>query len=97
MDVHLSSDGVVVLCHDALLKRLYGVDDEVSSMPWKGGLDQLRTIREPHCPMLTFRQFLYKIVDARGKNGFGNVARGASRGTHWADAWIIMDIKVVIL
>ena len=91
----MSSDGVVVICHDALLKRLYGVDGEVSSMPWKGGLDQLRTIREPHSPMLTFRQLLYKFVDAKSENGFANGVDGASARTSWADAWILMDIKVV--
>ena len=50
----MSLDGIVVICHDALLKRLYGVEATVSSLPWENGLDQLRTIREPHSPMLTF-------------------------------------------
>lgn len=86
----MSLDGIVVICHDALLKRLYGVDADVSSLPWKNGLDQLRTIREPHCPMLLFRQLLLKIASAEGANGVG----AESERTAWKDAWILMDIKV---
>jgi hypothetical protein len=81
----------VVICHDALLKRIYGVDAEVTSLPWEGGLDQLRTIREPHSPMLTFRHLLYKLAAA--KEGNGSV-HGAAEGTKWSDTWILMDIKV---
>ena len=88
VDVHLSSDGVVVICHDALLKRLYGIDKPVNSLPWKDGLDQLRTIREPHSPMLTFRHLLEKVVSVEKGNG------ALSTSTSWADAWILMDIKV---
>jgi len=88
IDVHMSLDGVVVICHDALLKRLYGVDADVTSLPWKNGLDQLRTIREPHSPMLTFRQLCQKIASPEGANGVG------STRTAWKDAWILMDVKV---
>jgi len=86
----LSKDGVVVICHDALLKRIYGVDAEVYSLPWENGLDQLRTIREPHSPMLTFRQLLYKLVASKEGNG----SLRAVEGTKWSDTWILMDIKV---
>lgn len=96
VDVHLSSDGVVVICHDALLKRLYGVDAEVSSLPWKDGLDQLRTIREPHSPMLTFRQVLEKLASAESTNGTVDAVEATRQRTAWKDAWILMDIKVNI-
>ena len=86
----MSLDGVVVICHDANLKRLYGVDATVSSLPWKNGLDQLRTIREPRSPMLSFRQFLEKIVSAKAEK----VSDETGQGTAWKDAWILMDIKV---
>jgi hypothetical protein len=88
----VSLDGVVVICHDALLKRIYGVDAAVSSLPWKNGLDQLRTLREPHSPMLTFRQLLEKLFSEEAANG--ELAR--SERTAWADAWILMDVKVDI-
>lgn len=86
----MSLDGVVVVCHDALLKRLYGVDAQVTSMPWKGGLDQLRTLREPRSPMLRFRQLCEKIAFAESAKGAG----GDDGRTAWKDAWILMDIKV---
>jgi hypothetical protein len=81
---------VVVICHDSLLKRIYGVDATVSSLPWKNGLDQLRTLREPHSPVLTFRQLLERFVHAESANG--DIKRRES--TAWTDAWILMDIKV---
>jgi len=85
----MSLDGIVVICHDALLKRLYGVDAAVTSLPWKNGLDQLRTLREPHSPMLRFRQLLEKIASTGSAKRVG----GESGGTPWKDAWILMDIK----
>jgi phosphatidylglycerol phospholipase C len=89
-DVHISQDGVVVICHDAHLKRCYGVDASVTSLPWKNGLDQLRTVREPHVPMITFRQLLQALVSGEPANG--SIAR--TEMTAWRDAWILMDIKV---
>jgi hypothetical protein len=86
----------VVICHDALLKRLYGVDAEVSSLPWKDGLDQLRTIREPHSPMLTFRQVLEKLASAESTDGTVDAVDATRQRTVWKDAWILMDIKVDI-
>ena len=88
VDVHMSLDGVVVICHDARLKRLYGVDAEVTSLPWKNGLDQLRTLREPRSPMLTFRQLCQKIISVDSVREVGGTR------TAWKDAWILMDVKV---
>ena len=86
--MHLSLDGVVVICHDALLKRVYGVDATVTSLPWKNGLDQLRTIREPRSPMLRFRQLCEELASVEDANGVGGTR------TAWKDAQILMDIKV---
>lgn len=49
-DLHLSSDGVVVLSHDAALKRCFGEDSKVRDHTW-GYLSTLRTIRKPEQPM----------------------------------------------
>jgi phosphatidylglycerol phospholipase C len=97
LDVHMSADGMVVICHDAILKRLYGVDGTVSSLPWKDGLDQLRTIREPRSPMLTFRQFLEKMMSRETLNGSVSGENGVATRTSWKDAWVIIDIKVISL
>ncbi|KAF1815629.1 tubulin-domain-containing protein [Eremomyces bilateralis CBS 781.70] len=49
-DVHLSKDGVVVLTHDANLKRCFGREEKVVDCTWEE-LSTLRTVREPHSPM----------------------------------------------
>lgn len=50
-DLHLSKDGVVVLTHDLSLKRTFGLDSKVSDHDWSV-LSTLRTVREPHEPMI---------------------------------------------
>ncbi|KAI9764212.1 MAG: hypothetical protein M1840_008602 [Geoglossum simile] len=46
-DVHLSKDGVVVLSHDATLKRCFGQKGKVLDFDWSY-LSGLRTLQEPH-------------------------------------------------
>ncbi|KAI0402217.1 PLC-like phosphodiesterase [Xylaria palmicola] len=49
-DLHLTRDGVVVLCHDKTLQRCFGNKANVCDLDWDE-ISQLRTIREPHQPM----------------------------------------------
>ncbi|XMA13284.1 hypothetical protein WAI453_006075 [Rhynchosporium graminicola] len=49
-DVHLSRDGVVVLSHDATLKRCFGLEEKVGNCDWSY-LETLRTVRKPPQPM----------------------------------------------
>lgn len=49
-DIHLSKDGVVVLSHDADLKRCFGIEKKIIDCDW-AELSQLRTLQEPHEPM----------------------------------------------
>lgn len=49
-DVHLSKDGIVVLSHDADLKRCFGIKKKIIDCDWVE-LSQLRTLQEPHEPM----------------------------------------------
>ncbi|KAI0412689.1 PLC-like phosphodiesterase [Xylaria grammica] len=49
-DLHLTRDGVVVLCHDETLQRCYGNEAKVRDLDWSE-ISQLRTLREPHEPM----------------------------------------------
>ncbi|KAH7407512.1 putative glycerophosphoryl diester phosphodiesterase [Cadophora sp. MPI-SDFR-AT-0126] len=49
-DVHLSKDGVVVLSHDATLKRCFGLDEKIANCDWSY-LESLRTLRKPQQPM----------------------------------------------
>nr|OQO18025.1 hypothetical protein B0A51_14108 [Rachicladosporium sp. CCFEE 5018] len=46
-DVHLTKDGVVVLSHDATLKRCFGRAEKIVDVEWKE-IEGLRTIAKPH-------------------------------------------------
>ncbi|KAJ4306241.1 hypothetical protein N0V88_001039 [Collariella sp. IMI 366227] len=46
-DVHLSRDGVVVLSHDATLKRCFGLPSKIIDCDWSY-LRTLKTLAEPH-------------------------------------------------
>ncbi|TVY31196.1 Phosphatidylglycerol phospholipase C [Lachnellula hyalina] len=60
-DLHLSKDGVVVLCHDATLKRCFGTDEKIVDCDWEY-LKTLRTLEEPHEPMPRFKDLLEYLV-----------------------------------
>ena len=49
-DLHLTRDGVVVLCHDETLQRCYGNKARVRDLDW-AEISKLRTLRAPHQPM----------------------------------------------
>lgn len=49
-DLHLSRDGVVVLSHDASLKRCFGINKKVADCDWSY-LSTLLTLREPKQPL----------------------------------------------
>ncbi|KAI1362678.1 PLC-like phosphodiesterase [Xylaria arbuscula] len=49
-DLHLTRDGVVVLCHDETLQRCYGNKARVRDLSW-AEISRLRTLREPRQPM----------------------------------------------
>lgn len=54
-DLHLTRDGVVVLCHDETLRRCYGNRARVRDLNWHE-ISQLWTLREP-------RQQMPRLVD----------------------------------
>ena len=49
-DVHYTKDGVVVLSHDASLKRCFGRDAQLRHLEWEE-VQHARTIAPPHVPM----------------------------------------------
>jgi len=49
-DIHLSKDGVVVLSHDATLKRCFGTEKKIIECNWDF-LSQQQTLEEPHASM----------------------------------------------
>ncbi|KAG7009848.1 GPI biosynthesis protein [Physcia stellaris] len=56
-DLHISKDDVVVLSHDATLKRCFGKDETISDCDWDY-LSQQRTLRAPHQPMPRLQDLL---------------------------------------
>ncbi|KAF8545398.1 PLC-like phosphodiesterase [Trichophaea hybrida] len=56
-DLHLSRDGVVVISHDATLKRCFGMDKKIIDCDI-AYIKTLRTLREPHVPLPTLKEVL---------------------------------------
>jgi len=56
-DIHMSKDGVVVLSHDATLKRCFGVDKRINECDMDY-LSTLRTLKEPPEPLPTLMDLL---------------------------------------
>ena len=56
-DVHLTKDGVVVLSHDANLKRCFGKPEKLIDCDWDY-VSSLRTLKEPHQGMPRLRDLL---------------------------------------
>ncbi|KAK4225325.1 glycerophosphoryl diester phosphodiesterase [Podospora fimiseda] len=77
-DLHLSKDGVVVLSHDASLKRCFGIDKKVADCDWSY-LSSLRTQAEPHVPLARLSDLLTYI------------AQPDHQAVH--PIWILLDIK----
>ncbi|KAI9883531.1 MAG: hypothetical protein M1823_004695 [Watsoniomyces obsoletus] len=56
-DIHLSKDDVVVLSHDATLKRCFGKPEKIVDCDWSY-LSSLRTLKEPHEAMPRLKDLL---------------------------------------
>jgi len=56
-DIHLTKDGVVVLSHDATLKRCFGKKDKIIDCDWSD-IEPLRTLQEPHESMPRLKDLL---------------------------------------
>lgn len=56
-DMHLTKDDVVVLSHDATLKRCFGKHDKILDRTWEE-IKDLRTLAAPHVPMPRLKDLL---------------------------------------
>lgn len=56
-DVHLTKDGVVVISHDATLKRCFGRPEKIIDCTWDE-IKDARTIQEPHEPLPRLKDVL---------------------------------------
>ncbi|KAL8906094.1 MAG: hypothetical protein Q9207_002226 [Kuettlingeria erythrocarpa] len=60
-DLHLTKDNVVVLSHDATLKRCFGKPDKIIDRDW-AYISEQRTSREPHEPMPRLDELLLYLA-----------------------------------
>ncbi|KAI9813452.1 MAG: hypothetical protein M1827_004127 [Pycnora praestabilis] len=60
-DIHLTKDGVVVLSHDATLKRCFGKDEKIIDCDWDY-ISTLRTLKVPHESMPRLKDLLEYIA-----------------------------------
>ncbi|GFF33138.1 phosphatidylglycerol phospholipase C [Aspergillus udagawae] len=61
-DLRVSSDGVIVLCHDRSLERVYGVKRFVDECTWEE-LQTLKTAQAPHVRMPRLVDFLQLLCE----------------------------------
>ncbi|GIJ83032.1 hypothetical protein Asppvi_001549 [Aspergillus pseudoviridinutans] len=61
-DLRVSSDGVIVLCHDRSLERVYGVKRFVDECTWEE-LQALKTAQAPHVRMPRLVDFLALLCE----------------------------------
>jgi phosphatidylglycerol phospholipase C len=66
-DLRVSRDGVIVLCHDRSLERVYGVKKFVDECTWEE-LRTLRSVQAPHVRMPRLVDFL-KLLSEDGWEG----------------------------
>ncbi|KAK9248131.1 PLC-like phosphodiesterase [Lipomyces tetrasporus] len=77
-DVHMSSEGVVVISHDPSTKRVFGSNDgPIKNRPYIGDLDKLLTVRPPHEKMPLLREVLELFVS----------------NPRFEDKWLVIDVK----
>lgn len=84
-DIHLTKDDVVVLSHDATLKRCFGRDEKIIDCTWDY-ISELRTLAAPHEPMPRLKDLLeflaspgledvWLLLDIKLDNDADNVMR----------------------
>lgn len=66
-DIHLTKDDVVVLSHDATLKRCFGKDEKIIDCSWDY-ISQQRTLAAPHEPMPRFKDLLEFLASPGSEN-----------------------------
>ncbi|KAI5853902.1 PLC-like phosphodiesterase [Tricharina praecox] len=61
-DLHLTRDGVVVMSHDATLKRCFGVEKKIIDCDYSY-IQTLRTLKEPHLPLPSLKEVVEYVRD----------------------------------
>ncbi|PUU78487.1 PLC-like phosphodiesterase [Tuber borchii] len=91
-DLHLSKDGVVMISHDATLKRCFGVEGKLIDYDYSY-LKTLRTLEAPHVPMPTLKEVLefmcqpavldmWLLLDIKADNDAEDIIRETASAIH---------------
>ncbi|KAJ5654707.1 hypothetical protein N7490_001710 [Penicillium lividum] len=89
LDLHLTRDGVVVLSHDLMLRRCFGIKKKVSECDWSY-LKTLRTLEAPHEPMPRLvdvleylrqpgREHIWMLLDIKLHNDPATIMQGIAK------------------
>jgi glycerophosphoryl diester phosphodiesterase len=92
-DIHLSKDEVVVLSHDAVLDRIFGVPGKVSDYTW-AELQEFRTKRQPSQKMCSFAELLEWLAQDDDTEETPSEASENIQTTKIEDVWVLLDIKL---
>ncbi|RSH78200.1 uncharacterized protein EHS24_002661 [Apiotrichum porosum] len=57
-DVHITSDGVILMFHDPTLDRTTTGTGAIHTQPWKGVIEDVRTVKEPVQPIPRFDELI---------------------------------------
>jgi glycerophosphoryl diester phosphodiesterase len=67
-DVHITSDGVVLMFHDPTLDRTTNGTGTIRSQPWHGTIEHVRTTKEPVQPIPLFEQLIALIMEPENQH-----------------------------
>jgi len=69
-DVHVSADNVVIMFHDPTLERTTDGKGAIRENKWygEGGMEHLRTRKEPHLPIPTFAQTVELLMKPENRH-----------------------------
>ncbi|GMK56412.1 hypothetical protein CspeluHIS016_0302520 [Cutaneotrichosporon spelunceum] len=72
-DVHMTSDGVVLMFHDPTLDRTTNGTGTIRSKPWHGTIEHVRTKKEPVQPIPLFEELIALIMEPGNQHVILNI------------------------
>ncbi|CAH7675156.1 glycerophosphoryl diester phosphodiesterase [Phakopsora pachyrhizi] len=72
-DVHISSDDVICMFHDPSLERTTDGKGMISLLPYKDGIDNVRTLKAPHQKIPTFEETMKLIMNKENQHVVFNI------------------------
>lgn len=72
-DLHLTSDGEIIVMHDPSLDRTTDGTGLIKDRPWKGYIDGLRSKKEPHVPVPRCRDVLAFLAQEGNEKVWWNI------------------------